>query len=163
MPRGIFDRGAHPLVETLSQLRHTAVGNDLGVLFDRDRIEKTRKVLSGEAGIDELSDTRERLARWPGTRAAVEANLDAFEREYTPWEEGLQTLRGRLDPAAWDRLATEHRARMRERVGIPAFVPSVRQAIVAFEEGLVAVGAGRMMPAELARLHGVLVNACRIP
>ena len=149
-------------METLSQLRHTAVGNDLGRLFDPDRIEKTRKVLARKAGLDEYSDTRERLARWPEIRAAVEANLDGFEREYTPWEEGLQALRGYLDSSVWQRLAAAHRARMCARAGIPAFVASVRHAVVTFDDGLVAASAGRIPKTELVRLYGNLVNACRI-
>jgi len=144
-----------------SQLRHTALDNGLAPLFEAHRKDGTQKVLTGEARSDEFPDTRLRLARWEQTRADVESNLQAFATAYTPFEEGLRALKTHMEPGRWDDLATAHRARMRERLGIAGFVASVRAALSAFEEGLHAVAADRMTVDELSELHGVLVDVYR--
>lgn len=142
-----------------SRLRHTAIGNLWAPLFSPDRAEGTRKVLTYEAALEEFPDTRDRLAKWPEVRAEIEANLDAMEKEYTPFADGLKALKLRMDAAVWERLALKHRVRMRDLLGIDEFVRSVRTALAEFCGGLECVATGTMSVADLSRLHGDLLDA----
>ncbi len=143
----------------LSRLRHTGIGNLWAPLLSADRAEGTRSVLAGDAAKGDFPDTRDRLAKWPPVRQAVETNLSSLERGYDPFVKGIDTLAQFLEPQARERLAESHGARMRELYGIASFVESARRALAAFCEGLAAVAAGNMSVADLGRLHGELLDA----
>jgi hypothetical protein len=146
---------------TRSQLRHTAVDNGLAPLFEPHQREATRRVLTGEAAPDEFPALRERLQRWPLIREHVEANLVAFERDYTPFPEALELLRALLPPKQWSRVAACHRARVHEYLQIGTFVAAVRSTVRRFDVGLRAVSLGAMTVGELAQLHAEVVDAYR--
>lgn len=86
----------------------------------------------------------------------------AFEEDYTPFVDGLETLRQRMASEDWAKLAACHRMRARDLLRIDRFVAGVRSAMSAFENGLRAVGDGKMSVEELGRLHAGMVDAYRI-
>jgi hypothetical protein len=148
---------------TRSQLRHTAMGNGFAPLFEPHQREATRRVLAGEAAPEEFSGVRERLERWPAVRKAVEANLRAFEQDYTPFMDGLETLRHKMASEDCARLAACHRARARNLFHVERFVAGVRSAMSAFEKGLQAVGEGKMSVEQVGHLHTEMMDAYRKP
>ena len=137
------------------------MGNGFAPLFEPHQREATRRVLSHEAAGEDFSGIRERLERWPAVRRAVEANLSAFEKNYTPFAYGLEMLHFRMASADWATLAACHRERARDLLSLQKFVGRVRSAMVAFEKGLQAVGDGKMSMDELARLHAEMMDAYR--
>jgi hypothetical protein len=157
--RGIFDWGDHPLIRELSRLRHTGIGNLWAPLLSPDRAEGTRSVLANHAAEGEFPDTRDRLAKWPLVRQAVEKNLTCLEREYDPFVRGLDTLSPCIEPKALNHLVVRHGARMREVYGLDDFVRLSRHALTAFYDGIIAVSVGSMSVADLGRLHGELLDA----
>lgn len=147
-----------------SELRHTAMDNGLAFLFDANRVEGTRSVLSGTARKHDYTEIRTALERWRRTtRPAVEGNLKAFENEYSPLWAGLDDLRTRMSDNDWRRLAIRHLAEVHAREGIPAFVARVHSVMSRFDEGLEAVADGRMTVEELGRIHAEMVDAYRAP
>lgn len=150
-------------MSTRSQLRHTALGNGFAPLFEPHQREATRRVLGGDAAPEEFSGIRERLQRWPVVRRAMEANLNAFAEEYTPFAEGLQALRPRMPSEEWARLAACHRARACNLLNIESFIARVRTAMTAFEKGLQAAGEGKMSVEQAGRLHAEIMDAYRKP
>lgn len=87
----------------------------------------------------------------------------AFERDYTPLADGLEPLRERMASQDWAKLAAWQRARAYDLLRIDRFVAAVRSATSAFEDGLRAVGNGKMSVEELGRLHAEMVDAYRTP
>lgn len=147
---------------TRSQLRHTSIGNGFAPLFEPSLREATRKVLMDEAGSDEYLGIREKLDRWPAVRREVEANLRGFAEDYTPFFEGLETLRAKMKPEVWMKVSSCHRRRVRELQRLDKFVAAVTLALVGFEEGLRDARKGVMSMEKLSDLHEELMDAYRI-
>ena len=149
-------------MEERSSLRHTSIGNGLAFLFDKGR--GTLAVLQGTASEHEYPRLREAIVRWRRTtRPAVLRNLEAFEREYTPFAEGLAILQANMPAEAWKRLVVLHGRRVRALLGIRVFAVGVREAVERFDNGLKAVTEGTMTLDELRRLHSEVLDAYRAP
>jgi hypothetical protein len=160
-PWGIFDWESHTVMRECSKLRHTAVDNGLGPLFEPHVSEAVRKVLSGEASPVEFQSIRDRIERWATIREQVETNLEAFESEYTPYSDGLDALEDQLPPHTWKQLAAAHRLRMKSLLRIDEFVASVRLALCAFNDGFRSVRDGAISVKELGEFHARLVDVYR--
>jgi hypothetical protein len=93
----------------------------------------------------------------------MEENLLAFEEKYTPFEDGLETLRRRIAPEGLERLTECHRTRIRELFRTDLFVGEVRSAMSAFDTGIREVNEGKLSVEELGLLHQEIVDVYRIP
>lgn len=145
-----------------SQLRHTSMDNGLAFLFESGHRTGTLAVLQGTASQADYRKVRSALERWEQTtRPAVLKNLSDFEEAYSPFEEGLQTLRKRMVPGDWRKLSKLHYANVRRRLEINQFVDSVRTAVDRFDHVLESVRAGRIGLDSLKKMHIEMVDDYR--
>ena len=136
--------------------------NGLAFLFESGHRTGTLAVLQGTASPADYRKVRSALERWEQTtRPAVLKNLSDFEETYSPFEEGLQTLRELMVLEDWTELSKLHYANVRRRLEIKQFVDSVRTAVGRFDHALESVRAGMIGLDSLKKRHKEMVDVYR--